>query len=415
MEVKFIGQGLSLQSDQPAGDVINKILESNNYQDFSAFVAFASVGGIKQILPNIKEHIRRNGTIRLYVGVDLHGTSKEALDLLLAESIPAYIVFSPNRVVYHPKIYTFEGDNKYFVIVGSSNLTTSGLYQNVEASLCVCNEYEENDEKGRELLSDIYDYYNDFLNGESTTSQLLTKEILDTLVKTKIVLPEKTLRAVNNSHSEVISTAQLSDIETLNKTFAKLKVKSPKSSAKKSVKTQIMKAGDKDIMIHTASAVLSGNSMWIETGEMTGGSRNILDLSAQGKLNSIRKFGSVDFFGIDKTNHEIKKDINLVYNGKIYKNNTILYGHGNSNWRLQIKGETAGGLKMTDISSPKLGEYGGFQRKILIFEKTSVANKYNLYILDESELDNMISQSSVWARGGNGTGRAYGLINSTED
>ena len=413
MEVKFLGQGLSLPSDKPAGDVINNILESKNYQEFSAFVAFASVGGIRQILPNLKEHTQRNGTIRLYVGVDLHGTSKEALDLLLAESIPTYIVFSPNRIVYHPKIYTFEGDNKYFVIVGSSNLTTSGLYQNVEASLCVCNEYEDNDEKGRELLSDIYDYYNNFINGESTTCQLLTEEILDTLVKSKIVLPEKTLRAVSNSHNEIISTALLSDVENLNKTFAKLKVKSPKTSAKKSVKNQIMKAGDKDIMIHTASAILSGNSMWIETKEMTGGSRNILDLSAQGKLDGVRKFGSIDFFGIDKTNHNLKKDIDLVYNGKIYKNNTILYGIGNSNWRLQIKGETVGGLKMTDISSPKLGEYGGFQRKILIFEKTNTEDKYKFYIIDESELDNMISQSSDWARGGNGTGRAYGLITPT--
>ena len=415
MKVKFIGQGLSLPSDKPAGDIINDILESKNYQEFSAFVAFASVGGIKQILPNLKEHIKGNGTIRLYVGVDLHGTSKEALEMLIAEGIPTYIVFSSNRIVYHPKIYTFEGNNKYFVIIGSSNLTTSGLYQNVEASLCVCNEYDENDEKGRELLSDIYDYYNTFINGKSTTCQLLTKEILDTLVKTKVVLPEITLRAVANSHNEVISTAQLSDVETLNNTFEKLKIKRPKSSVKKSIKTQIMKAGDKDIMIHTASAVLSGNSMWIETGEMTGGSRNILDLSAHGKLDGDRKFGSVDFFDIAKDNHDIRKDINLVYNGKIYKNNTILYGHGNNNWRLQIKGETVGGLKMTDISSPKLGEYGGFQRKILIFEKTNIVNKYNFYILDESELDNMISQSSDWARGGNGNGRAYGLITPTED
>jgi hypothetical protein len=70
---------------------------------------------------------------------------------------------------------------------------------------------------------------------------------------------------------------------------------------------------------------------------------------------------------------------------------------------------------MTDISSPKLGEFGGFQRKILIFEKTNTEDKYKFYIIDESELDNMISQSSDWARGGNGTGRAYGLITPTEE
>ena len=410
MDVKFIGQGLSSPSDRPAGDVINEILERTEFKEFSAFVAFASAGGIKQILPNLKNFMEREGKVRLFVGVNLHATSKEALELLMAEQIPSYIVFSPNKVVYHPKVYTFEGAAQYFIIVGSSNLTTSGLYQSVEASLCVENNYDANDDEGKSLLSDIYDYYNGFLNGESTSCNKLTQEILDILVDAKIVLSEKKTREFSNTYEKELK-AQLSDIEKLERTFGILKRRKPKSSSgKKTIRTEIIESGEKDIMIHSTSIEIPGNSMWIETGRMTGGSRNILDLSAKGKRDGIEKPGSVEFFGINKKKHSTKKDITLVYNNKVYTSNTILYGVGNNNWRLQLKGVARDKSKMTDISCPKLSTCGGFQFKILVFEKTSRANKYKLHILEQSELDNLIAQSSDWTRGGNGKGRAYGFI-----
>ena len=410
MDVKFIGQGLSSQSDKPAGDVINEILERSEFKEFSAFVAFASAGGIAQILPNLKRFMEREGKVRLFVGVNLHATSKEALELLIAEQIPSYIVFSPNKVIYHPKVYTFEGAAQYFIIVGSSNLTTSGLYKSVEASLCVENNYDINDDEGRALLSDIYDYYNGFLSGESTSCNKLTQEILDILVNAKIVLPEKSSRDISNTYEKKL-TVQFSDIEKLEKTFGKLKNKQPKrSSSKKIIKSEIFELGERDVMVHSTSAEITGNCMWIETGKMTGGSRNILDLSAKGKRDEKDKPGSVEFFGINKDRHSLKKNITLVYNGKAYTSNTILYGHGNNNWRIQLKGVAKDRSKMTDISYPKLGSFGGFQNKILIFEKTKRANRYKLHILDKSELDNLIAQSYDWAKGGNGIGRAYGFI-----
>lgn len=413
MEVKFIGQGLSLPTDKPAGDVINEILESHSYNEFAAFVAFARKGGLNMILPKLKKFIENGGKVRLYIGVDMHATSKEALQMLMNERIPTYIVHSPNTITYHPKIYTFEGDSKFYIIVGSSNLTTSGLYQNVEASLCVSNEYE-NDE-GRELLSDIYDYYNSFLNGQSTSCAELTEEVLEKLVNAKTVLPEKTVNEYNKKQNKDISTAKLSDIKALNETFAKLKIRSPKNQKDRKVNIEIMEAGESDIMVHSSSADISANCMWIETKEMTGGSRNILDLSANGKRENVEKPGSVEFFGVDKNDHNQRIDINLVYNGKVYVNNTILWAPRNNNWRLQLKGESSDNSKMTDISKSRLGEYGGFQRKILIFEKTDIRNQFNLLILDETEIDNMIALSSDWARGGHGTGRAYGYINPSNE
>ncbi|RHD66232.1 hypothetical protein DW784_10600, partial [Parabacteroides merdae] len=124
-------------------------------------------------------------------------------------------------------------------------------------------------------------------------------------------------------------------------------------------------------------------------------SRNILDLSKKGVRDKIVKPGSVEFFGIDKENYAMEKDkenyamekdIELVYDGKIFKNNTIKYAPKNSNWRIQIKGEADDGTKMTYLSSPRLGIPGGLTRKILIFEKTDVTDRYVLHIFDEEEL-----------------------------
>ncbi len=348
----------------------------------------------------MKKFIENGGKVRLYIGVDLHATSKEALELLLKENIPSYIVHSPNDITYHPKVYTFEGESRYYIIVGSSNLTTKGLYQNVEASLCVSNEYQ--DDEGRELLSDIYDYYNDFLSGQSTTCKELTQEILDILINSKVILPEKTVWEYNKKHAGEVTTAPLSDIEKLNDTFTKLKRKIPKGQRKKRVRTEVFEAGENDILVHTTSADIMASSMWVETRKMTGGSRNILDLSAKGKRDNAIKPGSVEFFGIDKSDHSQRLDISLVYNDKIYPNNTILWGAGNNNWRLQLKGEADDESKRTDISNPKLGRYGGFQHKILVFEKTNVENQYNLLIIYETEMENMINLSYDWAQGGNG-------------
>lgn len=65
---------------------------------------------------------------------------------------------------------------------------------------------------------------------------------------------------------------------------------------------------------------------------------------------------------------------------------------------------------MTYLSSPRLGIPGGLTRKILIFEKTDIEDRYILHIFEE-ELDNWKSRSSDWANMGNRNGRTYGYLN----
>lgn len=410
MKVQFIAQGIPESIGTPAGDVINNALLTTNYNSFAAFVAFVSVDGINQLKESFKQFIDSGGQIRLYVGVDLHGTSKEALELLLSlDNVKTYIVYSSNRIIYHPKIYSFEGDNNNMVMVGSSNLTLSGLYQNIEASLCITNEGE--DEQDKSLISDIYDYYNAILSNDSTYCQPLSQEIIDLLCENKIVLTSKESRVQFNEQSKQNKTS-VSEREKLKEKFSAVKVGKAKTGRKKSVVEHVYtKEEDEETGTYSQTTSIEEKAMWIETKEMTGGSRNILDLSKKGVRDKIVKPGSVEFFGIDKENYAMEKDIELVYDGKIFKNNTIKYAPKNSNWRIQIKGEADDGTKMTYLSSPRLGIPGGLTRKILIFEKTDVTDRYVLHIFDEEELEYWKSISSDWANMGNKNGRTYGYLN----
>lgn len=410
MKIQFIAQGIPESTGTPAGDVINNALQETSYNSFAAFVAFVSVDGIKQLQEGFDNFIAAGGQIRLYVGVDLHGTSKEALELLLSlDNIKTFIVHSSNRIVYHPKIYSFEGEDKNMVMVGSSNLTVSGLYQNIEASLCVTSEGD--DEHGKDLISDIYDYYNAILSNDSTYCQPLTQEIIDLLYNNKIVLTSKETRNQFNEQNKQ-NKATVSDREKLKENFSSVQVGKPKKVSKKTVVENVYTGGDgNEAGTYAQTTSIESYSMWIETKEMTGGSRNILDLSKKGVRDNVKKPGSVEFFGIDKDNYAIEKNIDLIYNGKVFKGNTIKYAPRNSNWRLQIKGEADDGTKMTYLSSPRLGIPGGLTRKILIFEKTDIDDRYILHIFEEEELDYWKSISPNWANMGNKNGRTYGYLN----
>lgn len=409
MEIKFIGQGLDPDSDITAGNFIIDALESNQYNSFNAFVAFVSTGGLKNIIDQLIKFKKNNGTIRLYLGVNLNGTSKEALEQLLEHEIESYVVYSPNNIIYHPKIYAFEGNEVTRAIIGSSNLTESGLFQNIEASVCI--DFENEDEKGSNFIADIYEHFNSIINLAHPSCQRLTSEILALLIENKVVLPEAVNKAKNNKISQEFGQKDLAKNNELLEIFGKIKPKRPPKGYRKIVrKEELIVEPDEHVnIIHEITALVSG-SMWIETGKMTGGSRNILDLSKSGKRDGVAKFGSVSFFGVDPENTVITKHINIHLGGKIYIDNLIFYATDNSNWRIQLKGQTDAREKLTTISKPRLGQNGGFVDKILLFTKLDDTN-FKLEILDFDDMENLIENSSDWAKGGRGgSGRAYGII-----
>lgn len=409
MELKFIGQGLDPESHVTAGNFIIDSLESEKYNSFHAFVAFVSTGGLKNIIDEMLAFRAAGGAIKLYLGVNLNATSKEALEKLLEHEIESYVVYSPNNIIYHPKIYAFEGDDTTRAIIGSSNLTESGLFQNIEASICV--DFESDDENGSEFLSDIYDHFNAIINQEHPSCQLLTPEVLEILLESNVVLPEAVSRAKSNKINKEFGQKETKVNTRLLELFGKVKAKRPPKGFRKTIvkKELLAEAVTNEVKVVDETTELTAGSMWIETGLMTGGSRNILDLSKKGKLDGVRKFGSVSYFGVDPDDENEIKDINVIFGDKTYIGNRVFYAPANSNWRIRLNGETAAGDKLTTFSIPSLGQNGGFQQKILLFTKIDETN-FRLEILEQDDMPRLIENSSDWAKGGSGNGRAYGII-----
>jgi HKD family nuclease len=409
MELKFIGQGLDPESDITAGNFIIDSLESENYTSFNAFVAFVSTGGLKNIIDQMLAFRETGGEIKLYLGVNLNATSKEALEKLLEHEIESYVVYSPNNIIYHPKIYAFEGNETIRAIVGSSNLTESGLFQNIEASVCV--DFNSDDENGYEFLADIYDHFNAIINQEHPSCQLLTPEVLEILIESNVVLPEAASRAKSNKINKEFGQKESKVNTRLLELFGKVKAKRPPKGYRKTVIKKELVAEEETNLVNVVDETteLAAGSMWIETGLMTGGSRNILDLSKKGKLDGVNKFGSVSYFGVDPNDENQINDINVIFGGKTYNGNRVFYAPANSNWRIRLNGETAEGEKLTTFSIPSLGQNGGFQQKILLFTQIDETN-FRLEILEQEDMPRLIENSADWAKGGSGNGRAYGII-----
>ena len=162
--------------------------------------------------------------------------------------------------------------------------------------------------------------------------------------------------------------------------------------------------------------------MWFETREMTGGSRNILDLSMLGTIvngegngtryetdSSSSVLGSVVFFDVDPTNTTFEKDITINYKATDYFGCTIKMHQTGENpygsWRIQLKGESALGDKLTTAED---GHW--FVHKIIVLEKIR-SDYYVMSVLPEKEIDNLKSESIFVARNGrNPASKQYGLL-----
>ena len=199
VKIRFLGQGLQ-QEGESIGSILINGFQDIEFNSFLAFVAFVGVAGISQLREHIltsKTHII---TWKVFIGIDQKATSKEALQALIDLDINTKIYFTPTRITYHPKIYLFEGDTKARVVIGSSNLTERGLFNNVEASIIIDITYP--DEEGIAVIQQIKTYFQTFTNGENTNIQIATTEIIEMLRARGIVPTEQDRRRIDEKESE---------------------------------------------------------------------------------------------------------------------------------------------------------------------------------------------------------------------
>ena len=181
METLLIGQGYNLQQNTSVAEELIKQFESRRYTSFTCLVAFASRGGVSALTPYIRKAKNKGMQIKVILGIDQKGTSKEALEEVLLWDVNAKIYHTDSINIFHPKIYLFENEDIFTLIVGSNNLTEMGLVKNIECSLLV------KDIKSNPIRNEFYDYWKKILDGTEQALIDVTQENINNLFYDKTI------------------------------------------------------------------------------------------------------------------------------------------------------------------------------------------------------------------------------------
>ena len=215
MQVNFIGHGLDPKNIKTVGNILADSFEDKKFTSFIGLVAFASFAGVKKLIPSI--NIARNTftNINFFIGVDDNGTSKEALQELINNEIETYIFHTQSAIIFHPKIFLFEGKNWIRLIIGSTNLTSSGLFVNVEGAISL--DFRPSDSQGIKLVNQIKKYFENLLNKTHQNIEILTQPFLETLIEQDLVRDEINTRAKSLEDIENLEEFNIfPEIEKLN-------------------------------------------------------------------------------------------------------------------------------------------------------------------------------------------------------
>lgn len=140
MKIDFLAQ-----PDTQLGELITSALQGipnpNSVILVSAFASLQAVLRLKTRLVTLKN---AGATVRIVVGVDMGGTSKEVLKELASWPVDVFVFKNKKSgVTFHPKLYIVESSANARVFLGSNNLTDGGLYGNYEGAVCVHYELPE--------------------------------------------------------------------------------------------------------------------------------------------------------------------------------------------------------------------------------------------------------------------------------
>ncbi len=125
----------------PIGNIIN--LELQTSYDTHIAVAFLKYTGVKVIERSLMLGIENGSNIEIIVGLDFKTTDPKALKYFIElgsefKNVSLYCYGDRDKnktdIVFHPKIYLFEGKKEKTCIVGSTNLTGGGLTSNFEVN-----------------------------------------------------------------------------------------------------------------------------------------------------------------------------------------------------------------------------------------------------------------------------------------
>lgn len=142
-------------------------------------VAWVRASGMSYLSGRLANFLQLGGQLSVVVGVDLKNTTREGLQALLNleqyGQCETFVYHNEAGSIFHPKLYLFRNEEEARLIVGSNNITMSGLYVNVEAGLQV------DTDVGATVISQALDAISSWKDTTNRLSIRLDRVFLDRL------------------------------------------------------------------------------------------------------------------------------------------------------------------------------------------------------------------------------------------
>lgn len=399
------------------GQLLIEKMNNGQYNRLTMLSAFAKNSGVLRLKPYLQAFKQSGGYIEVFIGVDAHGTSYEAVINLLELCDALYIVHSESpATTFHSKVYMLSNDRgEFWAAVGSNNLTGGGLWTNFESALHFGT--ADGDEAFIDEMTALLDQYR---NPAYVCSQLLNRqEDVDALLADDYLRREVRLLFDANQNQQPTGQGQ----QTRARRFGVQTGVHLPGVPQRADGPVVRKAGRRmeAQALMPITATNDTERMWFETRALTGGSRNILDLSKLGRLiqgspagtryetdRENLPLGGVAFFDVNPENTGSEKSVTIHYGGVDYVDCVIKFPSGalaNGTWRIQLKGASAAGQRIQSIEGS-----GWLQHKVLMFEKIRT-DYYVMYVLDADQLETIERQSRFVATNGSAANsKKYGLL-----
>jgi superfamily II DNA or RNA helicase/HKD family nuclease len=160
-----------LITNSQKGNLLNELKKSlEECRSFYFSVAFINFSGLQLILDSLKNLEKKGIRGKIITSTYLNFTEPKALEKIKEFSnIDLKVFVTDKDIGFHTKVYIFEYEDNYKVIIGSSNITQSALKSNVEWNVEIISKREQDFIK--EVLLEYENLWNctevisdDFLN-----------------------------------------------------------------------------------------------------------------------------------------------------------------------------------------------------------------------------------------------------------
>ena len=163
---------------------------------FSIGMALITLGGLETIASSVEVCLKRGGTGRVLIGIDLP-TPPEAIETLVEwqaghpDQLDVRIFESGISRIFHPKLAIFHAAKSRSAIVGSANLTDGGFHKNYEASTLVT------DAAAVQTLTDYFDEHFKGGHARAISEKWLSR------YRAEFVLRDKAVKALRKARDRV--------------------------------------------------------------------------------------------------------------------------------------------------------------------------------------------------------------------